>query len=176
MSAPDPLAVAARGLAVFPLPPGGRRPAPGWQDWCTNDPDSIRRLWTPGDNIGVGCRASDVVGLDLDRHPGVDGIAAFAAACTAHGADWPATLTIRTPHGGLHLYFRAGGRPIGSTSGGRTRLGPGIDTRGPGRLSGGYLVGPGSAVGGVPYVVDLDVAVADIPDWLAALLTATTRA
>lgn len=164
------LAAAARGLALFPLPAGGRRPEPGWHQRCTTDPGRVRRMWAAG-NVGVGCRASDVVGLDLDRHAGVDGAASFAAACAAHGAAWPDTLTIRTPHGGLHLYFRAGRRPIGSRSGGRTGLGPGVDTRGPGRRAGGYLVGPGSTVGGVAYVVERDLAVAELPMWLADLLT-----
>lgn len=67
-------------------------------------------------NVGVGCRASDVVGLDLDRHrDGHDGVASFAAVFAAHGdASWPDTLTVRTPSGGLHVYFRAGGRALPS--------------------------------------------------------------
>jgi hypothetical protein len=165
---PDPAALIGRGLAVFPLRPAGRRAAPGWQDRCTSDPELVYRRWRPGDNIGAGCRASNVVGLDLDR---AGGAATFAAVCAAHGQPWPDTLTVRTPHGGLHLYFRApAGRVIASSSGGRAGLGPGVDVRGPGRRSGGYLVGPGFVVDGTPYVITRDTAIQALPRWLADLL------
>jgi len=164
------LAAAGRGLALFPLPPGARLPTPGWQRQCTTDPGKVARLAALG-NLGVGCRASDVVALDLDRHPGeANGIARFAAACAAAGARWPDTFTVATPHGGLHLYFAAAGRPIPSISGGRTGLGPGIDTRGPGVRSGGYLLAPGSHVAGGLYALEHDAPVAVLPEWLAPLL------
>lgn len=168
------LAAAARGLALFPLPQGGRRPAPGWQRQCTTDPDRVALMAAAG-NVGVGCRASRVVALDLDRHAGgANGAASFAAACASHGTSWPDTFTVRTPHGGMHLYFRVpAGRVIGSTSGGRSGLGPGIDTRGPGRYSGGYLVGPGSIVDGAPYVIERDTAIQELPAWLSSLLEMT---
>ena len=174
------LAAAARGLALFPLPPEGRVPVPGWQRQCTTDPDRMRAMVAAG-NVGVGCRASDVVGLDLDRHPGLpDGVARFAALCDRYAAGpdsdgWPDTLTVVTPSGagGQHLYFRANGLPIGSASGDRSPLGPGIDVRGPGRLSGGYLVGPGSTIAGRPYVIVRDTVIRDLPAWLADLLRPT---
>lgn len=168
---PDPAAVIARGLAVFGLPPGGRRALPGWHDQCSSDPARVRRRWAPGANIGVGCRASRIVGLDLDRHPGVDGVATFERLLDRHGQPWPDTLTVRTPHGGLHVYFRApAGCTITSSSGGRAGLGPGVDVRGPGRRRGGYLVGPGSIVDGTAYVIARDVAIGELPGWLAVLL------
>jgi hypothetical protein len=128
-----------------------------------------------GYNIGVGCRASDVVGLDLDHHPGVGGTAVFALVCAAYGAGWPDTFTVATPHG-RHLYFRAGGRPIASASGPRSPLGAGIDIRGPGRRYGGFLIGPGSVIDGQPYAVERDTAIQDLPAWLADVLTATDPA
>lgn len=171
---PDPVPAAALGLAVFPLPPGGRRAAPGWQCQCTSDPERLRRTWPPGANIGVGCRASGVVGLDLDRHGGgaPDGIATFAALCAARGEPWPATLTVATPHGGLHLYFRVpAGRVITSVTG----AWPGVDTRGPGRRSGGYLIGPGSVVDDRAYLIERAAPVAELPGWLAAALGRPAR-
>ncbi|GAA0439343.1 hypothetical protein GCM10010357_70960 [Streptomyces luteireticuli] len=160
-------------LAVFPLPPGGRRPAlPGWHGRCLHDAARVRETWRAGQNVGVGCRASGLVGLDLD---GPEGAASFAALCAAHGQPVPATLTVRTPHG-RHLYFRApAGRFIGSVSGGRAGLGPGIDTRGPGRRTGGYLIGPGSVVGGLRYTVVRDAPVLDLPAWLTDRLSAPAR-
>ncbi|MFI6604662.1 bifunctional DNA primase/polymerase [Nonomuraea sp. NPDC050536] len=85
-----------------------------------------------GDNIGVGCWRSRVLGIDLDVK---DGIARFAALCDQHSQAWPDTLTVRTPSGGLHLYFTVpADLVIGSTAGRSpgSPLGPGIDTRGPG--------------------------------------------
>lgn len=166
------VSVLSRGLALFALPPDGRRPMPGWQQRCTSDPDLVRRWVETGHNVGVGCRASGVVGIDLDRPDGgPDGIATFTAVCTRHGQDWPDTLTTATPRRSLHLYFRVpSGRTICSTSGARSALGPGIDTRGPGRRSGGYLLGPGSLVGGIPYVIERDTSVTELPTWLADLL------
>ncbi|WP_165449735.1 bifunctional DNA primase/polymerase [Krasilnikovia cinnamomea] len=175
---PDPAIALAAGLAVFGLPPGEKRPEPGWQRRCSSDPAVVAATWRPGDNVGIGCRASRLLGIDLDRHPGKpDGIAQFQAVCDRYGQPWPDTYTVRTPRGGLHLYLRVpDGRIIGSTSGGRSPLGPSIDTRGPGRHTGGHLVGPGSRIGGVPYVVIRDVSIAPVPEWIADLLALPTAA
>ncbi|WP_030556869.1 bifunctional DNA primase/polymerase [Streptomyces exfoliatus] len=170
---------AGRGLALFPLPAGGRVPEPGWHEAATTDPAALVQLLADGANVGVGCRASQVVALDLDVHqadgPAVNGIETLRTQLDIRGlADWPETFTVMTPHQGLHLYFRVPATcTIGSFSGGRTRLGPGIDVRGPGRRRGGDLVGPGSIVGGLPYLITRDVPVAPLPDWIAALLTPT---
>lgn len=167
-------ALARRGLALFPLPPGGRRPlARGWLAAATADAEQLRATWRTGDNIGVACRASHVVGLDLDHHGG--GVEQFGALLAARGLDWPDTLTVATPSGGRHLYFRApDGCTLGSTSGGTTRLGPGIDTRGPGLRSGGYLIGPGSVVDDTAYAITHDAPVRELPHWIADLLAPRT--
>jgi len=166
------LAAIGHGLAVFDLPPGEKRPAPGWQQRTTTDPDQVRRWLAAGCNLGVGCRASAVVGLDLDRHgDDTDGITSFEALCARHGQPWPATLTTRTPRDGLHLYFRVpADLVVLSTSGGTAGLGGGIDTRGPGRRSGGYLLAPGSVVPMGTYTLARNCPIADLPAWLASLL------
>ncbi|MGW2401725.1 bifunctional DNA primase/polymerase [Kitasatospora sp. NPDC001664] len=168
-------ALTERGLAVFALPPSGRRPEPGWTDRCWSDPGQVRQLWREGDNIGVGCRASSILGLDLDvEGAGRDVLAALAARL---GQPWPDTFTVTSPSGGAHLYFRVPPRcALPSVSGGRTALGPGIDVRGPGRGSGGYLIGPGSVVGGIRYVIERDRPVAPLPGWIAEQLLADRRA
>ncbi|MFB7592337.1 bifunctional DNA primase/polymerase [Streptomyces sp. NPDC056169] len=156
-----------RGLAVFPLPIGGRVPERGWQRQATLLPERLPELLT-GRGVGIGCRASHVVALDLDVHGDNDGSGVLAALADRLGEKVPETFTVATPSGGRHLYFRAPmGCTIGSVSGGRTALGPGIDVRGPGHRSGGYLVGPGSVIGGRPYVIALDVPVAPLPAWIA---------
>jgi hypothetical protein len=170
---PDPAALVARGLAVFPLPPGGRRPTQrGWQRDAIATQADLRERWRPGDNIGVGCWVNRIVGLDLDVHGEVDGGALLAGLCAAHHAPWPDTFTVRTPSGGRHLYFRApAGRVIGSASGARSPLGLGIDVRGPGRGGhGGYLVGPGSLTPRGRYAVAHESPIVELPQWLTALL------
>jgi hypothetical protein len=175
---PDPLVAVLRGLAVFPIASGGNRPiAPDWQRAATRDEDEIRRTWRPGDNIGIGCWRSGIVGLDLDvadgaHHTTVDGTETLATLCDLHNQPWPTTLTTGTPSGGQHLYFHTPpGRIILSSSGGRSALGPGIDVRAPGRGGrGGYLVGPDSIVCGRRYEIVEDVPIAPLPLWLASLL------
>lgn len=169
-SEPDPRVALAWGLAVFPMPPGAKRPEPGWRGTIVTDSACLRH-WPAGANVGVGCRVSGVVGVDLDRHErDTDGIARFAALCADRGQPWPDTLTVATPHG-RHLYFRApAGRTVLSTSHGRSGLGAGIDTRAPGRRTGGYLVGPDSVVGGQPYIITCSSPIAMLPPWLADLL------
>jgi Bifunctional DNA primase/polymerase, N-terminal/Protein of unknown function (DUF664) len=87
----------------------------------------LARTWPDGANIGVGCRASGVIGLDLDRHDGgPDGVAVFAALCRVYGQPWPDTLTVATPHDGRHLYF---GIPPGTAAASTISRWPGIDIR-----------------------------------------------
>lgn len=59
---------------------------------------------------------------------------------------------------------------VPSVSGGTSRLGPGIDIRGPGRTLGGYLAGPGSVVDGRQYVINAAAPTAWLPGWMAALI------
>jgi len=157
-----------RGLAVFLLPPGSKEAAPGWHRRCTTEL-TVAAGWPAGSNTGVGCRASCIVGLDLDRHAGKpDGVASFARLAGEHGAGWPSTFTVATPSGGgLHLYFR-----VSAGDGFASVIGwlPGVDIRGPGRKVGGYLAGPGSATAAGRYVIAADVQVAPLPRWLSPLL------
>lgn len=180
---PDPGPALQRGLAVFPLPPGQKAAPAGWQHIiATGDIDRVRAGWPTGANIGIACRASGIAGIDLDRHTtgganaGADGVEGFAEACRRWGQDRPVTLEVATPHDGRHLLFRV---PIGvivpSVSGGTSRLGPGIDIRGPGRTLGGYLAGPGSVVEGREYVINVDAPIAELPGWLIALIGQRTR-
>ncbi|MER8003058.1 bifunctional DNA primase/polymerase, partial [Streptomyces sp. NPDC095613] len=43
-----------RGLALFPIPAGGRVPAPGWQERATSNPAALVQLLNGGANVGVG--------------------------------------------------------------------------------------------------------------------------
>jgi hypothetical protein len=169
------IALAARGFAVFPLRADAKTPAvdKDWAGQATVDPVRIRRLFRAGrSNIGIACGPSNLVVIDLDvakadsdtpRH------GAEALRDLADGRDLPATFTVTTPTGGLHLYFRAPGGPaLRNTAG---RLGPLIDTR----AAGGYVVAPGSTISGVPYQVTADVPIAPLPGWLLGEIRALYR-
>lgn len=172
----DPAPLIERGLAVFPLSPDSKAATTGWQHTVTRDLDHIRATWPAGSNVGIACRASRIVGIDLDRHTsggnaGVDGVEVFAALCQRWGQKRPVTLEVATPNDGRHLLLRVpAGLIVPSVSGGTSRLGPGIDIRGPGVTLGGYLAGPGSIVGGRPYVIEVDAPIAWLPGWLAAMI------
>lgn len=169
------LALAERGFAVFPLRPGTKTPAVrrDWEGQATTDAGRLREIVRPAANVGVACGPSRLLVLDLDvakelARPGEDSAAdgesprhgAEALRALAAGRELPATLTVATPTGGRHLYYRAPhGFRLRNTVG---RLGPLIDTR----AEGGYVVGPGSVVDGRCYRVTADLPVAPLPSWL----------
>jgi hypothetical protein len=129
------LAAARRGWPVFPLIPGGKRPAiTGWQHHATVDADVLAVWWRGAPyNVGIACGPAALLVIDLDRPHGRSTFARLAA-----NAELVPTFTVATPSGGEHRYYTVeSGRPAPSTV---ARLGPQVDTRG----VGGYVVGPGS--------------------------------
>jgi Bifunctional DNA primase/polymerase, N-terminal len=168
---------AARRFHVFPVLPGTKRPAVDrWEQRACADPELVGRCWpSPAHNIGIAPGPSGHVVVDLDAHgelpddwraiPGVaDGGDVFAQLLEWAGeTTWPATTWVRTPNG-HHLYFRQpAGQQIRNSSG---LLGPGVDVRG----HGGYVIGPGSLVGGRRYELIDGSGPAPLPGWLARRL------
>jgi hypothetical protein len=151
------------GFKVFPVVPGGKRPAISrWPKRATKDPSVASRYFAdhPKFNYGILTGApSGFFALDPD---GPEGRATIAALVKAYGP-LPETIEVLTPHG-EHYYFAMPGYPIPNSVG---RVGPGVDVRG----DGGYVVGRGSrtpdgtyrfAEGHAPE----DVAIAAAPAWL----------
>ena len=152
------LAYAEAGIPVFPVKPGGKAPLTrhGHKDATTNA-EKIRRWWAkhPDANIGAptGKRTGWLV-VDQD-HP-----TALDALEEEHG-ELPATRTVGTGSGGMHLYLSwtegltnsPGNLPIG------------IDVRG----EGGYVVVPPSRTTR-PYEVLDDLPPAEPPGWLLEAL------
>lgn len=143
------LALAARGLPVFPCIEDGKLPAiKGWRTLATTDPQQIRDWWRRPRNIGVatGHPLGDgyLTVIDLDMKTGRDGMLSLAALEMEHGILSP-TFTVVTPTLGRHLYFITA-EPVRSSV---QHVGPGIDIRG----VGGYVVGPGSSIPGGRYVI-----------------------
>jgi hypothetical protein len=181
------LACAERGWHLFPCSPGGKPPAlrnVSWKDVSTTDPAQIRAWWAARPyNIGIDCGKSGLTVLDLDilghghghqhghddhdpaqpgnRGAGLDGLAKI---CEREGQPFPApTWTVGTPSGGYHLYYEAPKTPVGISAG---KLHPLIDVRG----DGGYIIAPGSLIGGRPYAVLNATPPQPMPAWLATLL------
>jgi Bifunctional DNA primase/polymerase, N-terminal len=106
----------------------------GWEPRATTDSDRIGRAWrsTPY-GVGIACGPSGIVVLDLDTgKPGhsmppewtaervCDGADVLAVLAGRAGQPFPATHTVTTGRGGLHLYFRHPvGTPLPNTQGER---------------------------------------------------------
>ena len=164
------LALAARGWHVFPCAIGGKRPAlqESWQHLATTDRARIYRWWIRAPfNIGVSCGPSGLVVIDLDipKASGqLGGAESFCRMCQGHRQPVPwRTFTVATPSGGRHLYFRAPAGPVRNSA---SRLGPLVDIR----ATGGYVVAPGSRIGGRAYEVANSAPAAPLPGWIASLL------
>ncbi|MFA3838619.1 bifunctional DNA primase/polymerase [Streptomyces aureus] len=190
------LDAAAHGWPVHPLRPGGKgsalhgeRSCTGrgpcatghlkWEQRATTDPERIRRTWQTGPfNIGIAPGPARLLVVDLDipkagKTTGSSdapcGATNFQALCERAGAPWPATYTVRTPSGGLHLYFHTAEHVLHSTAG---TLASHIDTRG----WGGNIVAAGSHTPHGAYAVDIDAPVSALPAWLLDALRAPAPA
>ncbi|MFC5723513.1 bifunctional DNA primase/polymerase [Streptomyces gamaensis] len=180
------LFIAGRRWPVFPLRPGGKRPAlhgeascprtgpcadghRKWEERATTDPDRVRRAWSAGAfNIGLATGPAGLLVIDLDvpkdNTDAPDGAANFRALCERHGQPVPTTRTVRTAGGGTHLYFTAPAScRLHNTAG---KLAPLVDTR----AWGGYVVAAGSVIGGLPYETVGPALVHPLPGWLQFLL------
>ncbi|MEU2413950.1 bifunctional DNA primase/polymerase [Streptomyces sp. NPDC013099] len=115
---------------------------------------------------GIAC-GGRMVGLDLDRKNGVNGVETVNQLAAQHGFQIPQTMTICTPSGGFHLWLSIpDGVTVPNSAG---RLGPGIDVRG----TGGYLVGPGSTGKAGEYALHPklgEVGVQPVPGQLLTLM------
>jgi hypothetical protein len=142
---------AGRGVAVFPLQPGDKKPYPGSRGFkdATTDKATVREWWAfrPNSNIGLPTGLLFDV-IDIDGELGSRSLVRLrqeGAVPTVYGH----AATARPC--GAHLYIAATGDGNGSA------LWPGIDYRG----KGGYVVAPPSVVTGGRrydwlYPLDLD--------------------
>ncbi|MER7817058.1 bifunctional DNA primase/polymerase [Streptomyces sp. NPDC096153] len=185
------LDAAARGWHVHPLRPGGKGSAlhgeracrrtgecagghRKWEQRATTDPDRIRAAWTAGAfNVGIATGPSGLVVVDLDvpkeknrkgSSDAPDGATNFLALCERAGEPWPTTYTVRTPSGGMHLYFRSPpGVDLPCTAG---SVAPNVDTR----AWGGNIVAAGSTTTAGAYESADDAPAVALPGWLLPLL------
>lgn len=137
---------ASRGFKIFPLHPGTKRPVwKAFYEHATTDPERIKEIWNERDyNIGVS--TDELIVVDVDIKDGKQGMSSLLELDINLE-----TLTVRTPSGGLHLYFKNEGNPVANDAKGK--LGSGIDVR----SYHGFVVAPGSVFDGVAYRLDTDL-------------------
>ena len=138
------LAYAARGWPVFPCQPGRKIPATahGFRD-ATTDEQQITAWFTrhPGANLAIATGAPGPDVLDVDQHgPDGSGFPAFARLRPA-GLLAGAAAYVRTPSGGMHVYFTGTRQHCGHLPGHHLDF----------RSAGGYILAPPSRIGGQHY-------------------------
>ena len=154
------LAYAARGWPVFPCQPGQKIPATthGFRD-ATTDEQQIAAWFTrhPGANLAIATGAPGPDVLDVDQHgPDGSGFPAYARLRPA-GLLTGATAYVRTPSGGMHVYFTGTGQRNGHLPGCHLDF----------RSRGGYILAPPSHVGGHPYQLVKTTGARGTLDWAA---------
>jgi hypothetical protein len=140
----------------------GKHPMVRWRSYDEN---------SRGPSGGYGIQTGQFNGIfvvDLDVGPDKNGVDALVAL--AAGRPIPDTLSVLTPSGGVHLYFRLPPGVHVPTSHGV--LGPGIDIKG----EGGFVVGPGSPHKNGGVYQEVPDHLADQPAWLLALVAQEPRA
>ena len=152
------VALADRGLSVFRLRRGTKNHFfdTDWAEGGATNESIDARLMFSGSPYNIGVLATGYAILDIDCKGGANGFEALKSFPLL-----PTTFTVRTPSGGLHIYFDAGGERYGQHD-----LAPGINVR----ATNGYVVGPGSEYNGGLYEIDSDAPIAPLPTWLAERL------
>ncbi len=169
------IAYAKGGWSVFPVHSPARRGCSCGQGTCdsvgkhprttsgltaaTTDLETVEEWWWRWPTANIAAVVPDgLLVVDLDPRHGSDG--------TAEGLALPDTLTVRTGGGGEHRYFT---HPGGDLRQGAGVLGPGVDTRMPGR---GYVLLPPSKHPSTRRYqwVDASAAVASLPERVIQVL------
>lgn len=163
------LKLASKGWHVFPCRPGEKVPAtPNGLNDATVEWGRIIDWWNkyPQCNVGVctGAKSGFVV-LDIDGDEGVESLRALEREF----GPLPTTMTVCTPSGGQHYYFKHPGTEFRNSAG---KVGRCIDVRG----DGGYVLVPPSRLrGGKGYEVDERAPMAAVPEWLLEVSQRHTR-
>lgn len=126
---------AKQGYPVFPCSPENKRPlvATGFKA-ATTDAQTIKRWWGAWPEAMIGMPTGEASGIsvvDVDVHGEVNGMPWYEE----HRADFADAPIVKTPSGGLHIYFIADG-----TKNSASKIARGVDTRG----DGGYVCVPPS--------------------------------
>lgn len=171
------------GWAVLPCSPDSKAPltAHGFKDATTNA-DRVNEFWAASPTAMIGIATGKdagifVLDIDVDGEMGKDGLADLADL-ESHFHELPVGNRVRTPRGGLHLYFQyPAGLPVRSKAAlvepeGRQLS---MDVRG----DGGYVIAAGSIrKDGAAYEA-VDAAwpplAPEAPQWLLELVVGRKR-
>ncbi len=157
----------ALGFHVLRLKPRQKTPAINdWPTWSKNATEGTVSTCDPDDNWGIHPGLSGHFVLDVDRGQGKEGGNSLRALEDKFG-ELPRTLTVETPSGGLHYYFKGKGENSAS------RVGLHLDTK----ALNGYVVAPGSILDlngrEVQYNIVDATEPADAPQWLIDAMAKT---
>lgn len=166
--------MARKGMRVFPCG-ADKKPltSHGFKD-ASSDENVIRAWWTRWPDAGIGMptgKINNILVLDVDQDDkkGIDGEAALQVVIDREGVTLPSTRMVRTPRGGLHVYFKYPGQTVKNST---SKIGPGLDVRG----DGGYVIAPPSKNGnGKEYSVVIDGPIADLPAAFVKLIVEPVR-
>ncbi len=154
------LFMAGKGFKVFPVNPNMKVPTlTGWQDWAEKATmQKVKDYGTanPMHNWGVYCGASDITVIDIDVKNGAKGDTNFAEIVGQANEKHAPTLTVATPSGGLHLYYKGAVKSC--------VLDRGIDIQSKGK----YVVAPGALLDNKEYFIteNTPIEVVTLPSWL----------
>lgn len=172
----QPLPDVFQDCKVFPCVPMGKEPATkdGWKV-ATDDPAQIAE-WqriNPDFNWAVATGLSNLFVIDVDP-AGLDWWAKLLERDPEIKAAVDRAFQVRTPRGGLHVYFRGEGPSTAS------RIAEGIDTRGgikrDGKIvSGGYVLLPGSKTSAGVYSSLPGGTIEKLPTAISAIVPARAK-
>ena len=169
------IAYANRGWAVFPLAAETKLPTKGSHGLldATHDRQELNSIFAaPETNVGIRTgEISRLVVVDIDLHSEEANGLASVAELRRQGFELPTGNekrgcgVVRTPTGGMHLYYAL---PEGvALKNSTSLLAPGIDTRG----EGGYVVAPPSRTPAGSYTWEQYPAIlTEAPEWLKEAL------
>lgn len=154
------------GFSIFPCLENAKAPLHARGHRAATDNAYVARSWFdayPRANIAAATGVpSGIVVVDIDVRNGTAGFATAAELCGLGPTESPDTLTVDTPSGGQHWYFRHPGGTVRCKTGVR----PGVDLK----ADGGYVLCPNSSVGGRRYDYGLEFAIAPMPPALLEVL------
>lgn len=154
------------GKSVFPCNPNGKEPCinDGFKG-ATRDAEHARAFWTkfPCARIGIPTGIENkffVLDVDQAKNGGTSGFDSLAVREAEYGK-LPDTYTVKTPSGGMHLYFKMPNAEVKSSAG---RIGVGLDIR----AGGGYIIAAGSS--GYTVLSGRFGHFAEAPKWLVQMV------
>jgi len=150
---------------VFPVDAATKRPLGPWKD--KGEPISEDATLSPSAAYGINCGNSGLLVVDLDvKREDANGVLELELLELEHGPLPENAPRVKTPSGGVHIYFSCEGPTTAS------RIAPGIDTRG----VGGYVVAPSPGAPEYRWTTQPTGRPPKPPQWLLTLLdTARTR-